>query len=415
MDNSVVISAGKKLNITKSVAHEDLDGYPKVIFLAEGVAVFNERIELLPLISDFLTDYRRNYSDQSVKTYANNLRYLVKYLTTYDDNHVGSKRDDCLMTVHETEIQKYFDYCRNNKNHNDVEKPSISGKTLSNRDATYNRFFSEFLCNPPAGYKLMREDNPYGNGSLVVAAKESLIKPALFNDIEALLLVANNEREKCLIQFMYDSGVRRGEVESILQNSILQLSRESRKSIIVDYSTIQISSDYVAMEIKGNKGRGREAKFRNTVVSKETINRVQKYHSTLEYKKQKRKWGNTPIPAFLNQNGNPYTEKSVSKLIKRLSVRALKFGLINTMLSPHKIRHGFGAMLLNSEDLGKTQLDRLLLLQQCLGHQSLTTTEGYTKIPIGVWDKLVDRNGIALKKYQLMRKLKNRTRLGGDK
>jgi integrase/recombinase XerC len=410
MDNSVVISASKKLDVSNSVAHEDCDVYPNVLLCAEGVAVFNEQMELLPLISDFLTHYRTNHSDHSVKTYANNLLYLVKHLTTYDENYIDSKRDDCLLTVHVTEIQKYFQYCRNDKEDTGLEKRSIGGKTISNRDATYNRFFSEFLCNPPAGYKLLRDENPYENGSLVVAAKESLIRPALFSDIEALILVAFHEREKCLIQFMYDSGVRRGEVESIFQENILRLSRECRKSIIVDVNTIQIPSDYAAMEIKGNKGRGREIKYRNTVVSKETINRVQRYHSSLEYKKHKRKWGKAPMPAFLNQSGNPYTPNAVSKLISKLSNRALKLGLIHKPLSPHKIRHGFGAMLLNSEDLGKSQLDRLLLLQQCLGHKSLTTTEGYTKIPVGVWAKFVDRNGIALKRYQLMKKLKARTR-----
>lgn len=410
MDSSIVISAGKKFDISNSVAHEDCDEYPNVLLCAEGVAVFNEQMELLPLVSDFLTHYRVNHSDHSVKTYANNLLYLVKYLTTYDESHIASKRDDCLLTVHATEIQKYFQYCRSNIDNNGLEKSSISGKTVSNRDATYCRFFSKFLCNPPASYKLLREENPYENGSLVIAPKESLIKPALFLDIEALIHVANHEREKCLIQFMFDSGVRRGEVGSILQESILRISRESRKSIIVDDSTIQLPSDYVAMEIKGNKGRGREGKYRNTVVSKETINRVQRYHSSLEYKKQSRKWGNIPKPAFLNQNGTPYTPNAVSKLVTKLSNRALKLGLINRPLSPHKIRHGFGAMLLNSEDLGRSQLDRLLLLQQCLGHNSLTTTEDYTKIPVGVWEIFVDSNGVALKRYQLMKKLKDRTK-----
>ncbi|WP_435235538.1 tyrosine-type recombinase/integrase [Psychromonas sp. PT13] len=409
MDKSVVISSGEKINTLNSVAHEDSDEYPNTLILAKGVAVFNEKMELLPLISDFLTHYRNEHSDQSVKTYANNLRYLVKYLTTYDEYHIGSKRDDCLLTVHVTEIQKYFEYCRSGKG--DKKKQSTSGTTISNRDATYGRFFSEFLCNPPSGYKLIREENPYENGSLAGAAKESLIKPALFLDVEALIRVANHEREKSLIQFMYDSGVRRAEVKDICQDSILQLSRESRKSIIVDKDTFQIPSEYVAMEIKGNKGRGREPKFRETVVSKESINRVQRYHSSIEYKKLKRKWGDTPVPAFLNKDGNPYTAKAVSALFKRLSNRALKLGLIKAQLSPHKIRHGFGAMLLNSDDFGKTDLDRLLLLQQCLGHSSLDTTQKYTKIPFGVWEKFVDRNGVELKRYLLMKKLTDRTRV----
>ncbi|ENK1257395.1 tyrosine-type recombinase/integrase [Vibrio vulnificus] len=410
MNKAVIISSGGKIDTSTSVAHESNDIYPNVLFLEEGVAVFNDQMELLPLISDFLTHYRYNHSDKSVITYANNLLYLVKYLTTYDKNHIGSKRDDCLLTVHANEIQKYFKYCRNDKNKDESVKRALMGSTISNRDATYGKFFSHFLCNPPAGYKLIREEDPYKNGSLSVAAKESLIKPAQFLDIEALILVANHESERCLIQFLYDSGVRRAEVKDILHEYILKLSRSSRQSVIVDSETFQISSQYVAMEIKGNKGRARESKYRYTVITKETLNRVQKYNSSLEYRKHKRKWGKAPMPAFLNQNGNPYNERSVSKLISKLSKRALKLGLIKDPLSPHKIRHGFGAMLLNSEDLGKTQLDRLLLLQQCLGHKSLDTTQKYTKIPVGVWERFLDSNGIALKRYQLMEKLKKRTR-----
>ncbi|MEZ9170349.1 tyrosine-type recombinase/integrase [Vibrio cyclitrophicus] len=411
MDNSVVISTGKKLELSTSLAHEEHDSYPNVIILAEGVAVFNQRMQLLPLISDFLTHYRINHSDQSVTTYANNLRYLVEYLIKHDDNHVGSERDDCLLEVHANEIQNYFNYCRGDKDEDANPKSPIGGRTISNRDATYSRFFSQFLCNPPAGYKLLRQENPYENGVLTVGAKESLIKPALFTDVEALIRVSNHEREKCLIQFMYDSGVRRGEVNDIFQSSILQLSRESRKSIIEDDEIIKIPSEYASMEIKGNKGRGRESKFRNTVISKVTINRVQRYHASLEYKKHKRKWGKTPIPAFLNKDGNPYSARAVSKLISKLSKRALRLGLIKTSISAHKIRHGFAAMVLNSEDLGSTQLDRLLLVQRCLGHQSLETTEEYTKIPVKVWDQFVSRDGCTLKRYQLMKKLTDRTRL----
>ncbi|MDD9177465.1 tyrosine-type recombinase/integrase [Aliivibrio sp. A6] len=411
MDKSVVISAGKKLDISNSIVHEDFSEYPNLLMLAEGVAVFNDKMELLPLISDFLTHYRQNHSDKSVQTYANNLRYLVEYLTTHDENHIDSSRDNCLLTVHVNEIQRYFSYCKSDKDKNGKIKQAISGKTIANRDATYGKFFNEFLCNPPSGYKLIRSENPYENGKLAVHAKNTLIKPALFSDIEALILVANYEREKCLIQFMYDTGVRRQEVEDVEQGSIAQLSRSSRKSIIEDDGTIKIPSEYHAMEIKGNKGRGREAKYRETVVSKVTINRVQRYHSSIEYKRHKRKWVGSSLPAFLNADGNPYTASAVSKLIKKLSDRALKLGLIKTIISPHKIRHGFGAMLLNSDDFGKSQLDRLLLLQQCLGHGSLETTQVYTKIPVGVWEKFVDRKtGVELKRHELMKKLKDRTK-----
>lgn len=409
MDKTVVISSVGELDVSNSVAHEDLESYPKVIFLGKGVAVFNDQMELLPLVSSFLTHYRKEHSDKSIVTYANNLRYLVQYLTTHDDLHIDSERDECLLEVHASEIERYYDYCRSH-NHNDgKEKISLSGGTISNRDATYSRFFSHFLCNPPAGYKQLRLENPYEKGNLTLGAKSSLIKPALFPHIEALIRVANHEREKCLVQFMYDCGIRRAEVESISYQTISKLSMENRKSIIEDEVTIKIPSEYASLLVEGNKGRGRIAKPRYTVISKESINRVQKYHSSIEYKRHKRKWGGNP-PAFLNQNGDPYTARGVSKLINKLSVRAQKLGLIHFHISPHKIRHGFAAMVLNSEDLGDSKLDRLLLVQRCLGHKELSTTEEYTRIPSEVWDKFVDRDGVEFKRYQLMKKLKDRTR-----
>ena len=60
-----------------------------------------------------------------------------------------------------------------------------------------------------------------------------------------------------------------------------------------DDETFQVSSDYVVLEIKGNKGRGREAKYRTTIISKETIDRVQKYHSSHSLNPDKR--ASTPL------------------------------------------------------------------------------------------------------------------------
>ncbi|PNI01217.1 tyrosine-type recombinase/integrase [Vibrio diazotrophicus] len=412
MDKLVVISSGKTLDVSSSVAHEDLEEYSNVLLLADGVAAFNEKMELLPLISDFLTHYRMKHSDKSVVTYGKNLCYLVKYLTTYDDEYKNSRRDDCLLTVHANSIQQYYLYCRKDEDKEGNTKTPVSARTIENRDATYASFFGEFLCNPPSGYKCFRfEENPYENGGLARVAKKSLIVPAQFSDVAALIQVAKHEREKCLIQFMYDSGLRRAEVKDVLQRDILSLSRQERNSLIVDEQTFCIPSPYSILTVKGNKGRGREAKYRNTIISNETINRVQKYNSSIEYKKHKRKWGQTPMPAFLNSNGNPYTANAVSKLVTKLSKRACKIGLINKPISPHKIRHGYGAVVLNSDDLGDSQLDRLLLLQQCLGHDSLDTTQEYTKIPVEVWDKFADSKGKELNRHELMKKLRDKTRL----
>ena len=81
---------------------------------------------------------------------------------------------------------------------------------------------------------------------------------------------------------------------------------------------------------------------------------------------------------FLNNKGRQLSRVSMFKMVKR---QALVAG-IGKEISPHTFRHSFATHLVeNGADLR--------VVQEMLGHESITTTEIYTHIESRVWQKSV--------------------------
>ena len=91
-----------------------------------------------------------------------------------------------------------------------------------------------------------------------------------------------------------------------------------------------------------------------------------------------------PVPAdadsddvlFLNRFGKRFSRVSMFNLVKK---QALSAG-ITKELSPHTFRHSFATHLVeNGADLR--------VVQEMLGHESITTTEIYTHIDTATWQQ----------------------------
>ena len=79
---------------------------------------------------------------------------------------------------------------------------------------------------------------------------------------------------------------------------------------------------------------------------------------------------------FLNRFGKSFSRVSMFKLVKK---QALLAG-VNKEISPHTFRHSFATHLVeNGADLR--------VVQEMLGHESITTTEIYTHIETATWQK----------------------------
>ncbi len=150
-------------------------------------------------------------------------------------------------------------------------------------------------------------------------------------------------RNRAIIEMMYGSGLRVSElVELKLSNMYLQ-------------------DDYMLIEGKGSKQRlvpiSPEAK-KQFLLWLDARNHFPIQPEATDY-------------AFLNRRGRKLTRVMIFTIIKQLTAAA---GIQKT-ISPHTLRHSFATHLLqNGADLR--------VIQQLLGHESITTTEIYTHIDI---------------------------------
>jgi integrase/recombinase XerC len=401
----VKVADGKEIDLSKSLLTEDskfdgsssLQDQPKV----SGVVVLDPNMKVMPLVSNYLTFQLKynNISYSSALTFGRNLGYFIDYLNSHK-HYKYYEQDSALLDVQEHTIKEYFV---------DIKSAGLSSQTIRNRDAALLSFFNGYLCSPRGNRPELRKDNPYRDGLLTGSPKSTQIEMCSLDELIALLRCTSNERERALLQFMYDSGVRRSEIPRVSKSHIETAINSNRNRLIVDDDTISVPPDYAPVHIEGSKGRKREIRPRTTIVSRETLKRVARYHSSPLYRSKSRKFGSDK-PAFLNAEGNNYKSSSISKLLERLSKRAMKRNLIKRSVSPHMLRHGFAGGVLRSPDLGKDAVDRLVIVQRCLGHASLVTTQVYTNLPFDIHGKLVNNDGEVLTRSQIMSRVWSATK-----
>lgn len=98
---------------------------------------------------------------------------------------------------------------------------------------------------------------------------------------------------------------------------------------------------------------------------------------------QRKKWscsckGETPV--FLNNRGERITTRSVARIVEK----HLKQAGIAIKMGPHGLRHSFATHLLNSGA-------DLRVIQELLGHASLSTTQKYTHLNLDALTAVYDK------------------------
>lgn len=150
-------------------------------------------------------------------------------------------------------------------------------------------------------------------------------------------------RNRAIIEMLYGSGLRVSELTT------LKLSR------------IYLNEGYMLIEGKGSKQRLVPV----SPVATEWFGYWLQDRALLDIKPDFVDY------AFLNRYGRGLTRAMIFTIVKRLAAEA---GIRKT-ISPHTLRHSFATHLLqNGADLR--------LIQQMLGHESITTTEIYTHLDI---------------------------------
>jgi integrase/recombinase XerD len=158
------------------------------------------------------------------------------------------------------------------------------------------------------------------------------------DEVRRVLAAVDNLKHRCILELLYSSGLRIGE---LIRLRVEDISFERR--------TVRVT-----------RGKGR--KDRLTILSAATARRLQQYmahYQPGEY-------------LFEGQGGETYSPSSVRAIFRR----ALQAAGIRRQLTVHSLRHSFATHLLE-------QGTDLRYIQTLLGHNSSRTTEIYTHVSTG--------------------------------
>ena len=157
-------------------------------------------------------------------------------------------------------------------------------------------------------------------------------------------------RDKTMLEIMYATGVRCSELTNIKLNDIDSVNK-----------TIRIIG-------KGNRER-------IVLFGDKAYKRLQEY-----LVKERNTIDANAEYLFLNHNGQQITNRSVQKIFETFR----KFLKIERKITPHKIRHSFATHMLN-QGVG------LRVVQELLGHKTISSTEKYTHVSLEDLSKLCNK------------------------
>jgi len=263
----------------------------------------------------------KGYSLNTLESYSSDLKLLSNYLE--------SKNKKSWERIEISDINNYFSSISKN-----------SKATLKRKHATIRSFF-KFLENENQNISnILEKIKTPKIGSPIP-------KPLSIEEIEKIINFQNINDEDftntCIFTLMYASGLRVSEV------------------ISVKIGEIDLKQKTIKVTGKGNKQRilpiyQDAAKFISSYIKsvRKNISNIETYSSNL----------------FVRKNSKKITRQYVWR---KLRERTIQVG-INKNVTPHMIRHSFATHLLQ----GGASIRHV---QEFLGHNSIESTQIYTKIP----------------------------------
>ena len=265
--------------------------------------------------------YQKNYSDYTIENYHRDILEFFDYL----DREVLDYK-----SVVYSDLRFFLVYLKDEKK----DKNSSIDRKLSSL-----RGFYQYLANEG-----IVSNNVF---SLLNGPKKEKKLPRYFeyNELESLFEVCDlsnalGQRDRLILEMLYATGVRVGELVSI------------------KVSDINFSSRTILILGKGNKER--------IVPYGDYCEEILKLYLKDGYLSLNNQ--NSPY-LFLNARGGKLTERGVRYLLEEI----IKKTSVQKNISPHMIRHSFATHLLN-------QGCDLMTVQKLLGHVSIKATQIYTHV-----------------------------------
>jgi integrase/recombinase XerD len=265
----------------------------------------------------------KGLSSNSVEAYERDLTRLTKYMDAHGIDPVHATFDNLQAFVFDT--------------FKDISSVSTQARLIAGIHSFYR-----FLL-----YHRYIEQDP---SELLETPKKEMHLPDVLSTEEIDRMIAQidmskneSHRNRAIIEMLYGSGLRVSELVNLR------------------LSDMYLNEGYMRITGKGNKQRLVPV----SPVAIEWFSYWTQDRNNLDIKPE------AIDIAFLNRHGRQLTRAMIFTIIKTLAREA---GIQKT-ISPHTLRHSFATHLLqNGADLR--------IIQQLLGHESISTTEIYTHVDI---------------------------------
>jgi integrase/recombinase XerC len=199
---------------------------------------------------------------------------------------------------------------------------------------------------------------------------------------DPLALVATPKQEKPLPKFLSVDdafrllgGVAGADILTLRDRAILETLYSTGVRVS---EAVNLNWDEVDIRLGVIRVMGKGSKERIVPIGELALKALEQYaaEQTLKWKRAAK--GNSPV--FLNHHGRRITTRSVARVVEKY----LKAANIAVRMGPHGLRHTFATHLLNGGA-------DLRVIQEMLGHASLSTTQRYTHLNLdqltAVYDK----------------------------
>lgn len=290
--------------------------------------------ELIRKYEDYLK-IEKGFTGLTLKFYIRDLKEFLQFISEKKVNPSDIKNSEKKLSLL---IREYLALMVKTK-----KKSTISRKLASLR--SFFRFLER--------NEIVEKDPSSG----ITFPKVPKSLPRFLNTDEAKALVESPElydvlaiRDRAILELLYSSGLRVSELTSLKLDSV--------------------SLENEIIKVKGKGGKERIVPFGQKAKA-----------ALMEYLDRRRELlsGKKLIESdylFLNYKGEPITSRSIDRIVKKYRTKA---GL-SKKVSPHILRHSFATHLLEGGA-------DLRVIQELLGHSSLSTTQNYTHISV---DRLME-------------------------
>ena len=268
--------------------------------------------------------YQKNYSDLTIQAYQRDIEQFFLYL-----------REECIEDLSEVQYSFLRGYLSS------LHQQNLSAKTINHKMSSLRGFY-RYLQNQE-----YINDNPF---LLVDSLKEPQRTPDFLYIDEMVALLDSiditaplGKRNKAMLELMYASGLRCREV--------------------VELTLAQIDFSRQLLLIHGKGKKDRYVPFHD--FAKECL---QDYLETERLELMAKKHQEHHF-VFVNKFGGQMTNRGIEDIVNRVTQNYDPTKKIH----PHTFRHSFATHLLQ-------QGVDIRLVQELLGHSSLSTTQVYTHV-----------------------------------